>query len=261
MTVDCNAYHEKIPRAILGELAPGELRALQAHLASCPRCAEENEQYAAAVGALETSARGGGVDVPRHFFVYPEERSMGLRELFALLSPALRAALFAAGAVVALLTIVSASLTWRLARGSAVTRLAPPAAEVPALRAELLRLVDEKSRADKLELARELRGELARFWSASNTRERAMLESALTSVEHRVNERIAGTASQLDERTGRALAAVYQSVETKQRQDLLAVDERLNRIAATGEQKSDQTDAILQTLLEVAELRLDRTPK
>ena len=260
MTVDCNAYHEKIPRAILGELAPGELRALQAHLASCPRCAEENEQYAAAVGALETSARGGGVDVPRHFFVYPEERGIGLRELFALLSPALRAALCAAGAMVALLTIVSASLTWRLVRESAVTRLAP-AVDVPALRADVLRLVDEKSRADKLELARELRGELARFWSASNTRERALLESALTSLEHRVSERIAGTASQLDEKTGRALAAVYQSVETRQRQDLLAIDDRLNRIAATGEQKNDQTNAILETLLEVAELRLDRTPK
>ena len=43
--------------------------------------------------------------------------------------------------------------------------------------------------------------------------------------------------------------------------DLLAIDDRLNRIAATGEQKSDQTDAILEALLEVAELRLDRTPK
>ena len=71
------------------------------------------------------------------------------------------------GFAVALLTIVGASLAWRLARESALTRLAPQAVDVPALRAELLRLVDEKSRADKLELARELRGELARFWLAS----------------------------------------------------------------------------------------------
>ncbi|PYV19806.1 MAG: hypothetical protein DMG07_01115 [Acidobacteria bacterium] len=261
MTTDCNAYRDRIPRALLEDLPPEELRALQAHLAACPQCAQENERYAATVGALETAARGAGVDVPRHFFVYPAERGMGLRELFALLSPALRAALFAAGAAVALLTIVGASLTWLLARESALTRLAPQAVDVPALRAELLRLVDEKSRADKLELARELRGELARFWSASNTRERAMLESALTSLEGRVNERIVGTANQLEERTGRAVASAYQSVETKQRQDLLAIDDRLSRLAATGEQKNDQTNAILETLLEVAELRLDRTSR
>ena len=88
-----------------------------------------------------------------------------------------------------------------------------------------------------------------------------MLESALTSLEGRVNERIVGTANQLEERTGRAVASAYQSVETKQRQDLLAIDDRLSRLAATGEQKNDQTNAILETLLEVAELRLDRTSR
>ena len=49
---------------------------------------------------------------------------------------------------------------------------------------------------------------------------------------------------------------MYRTLETQRVQDLSSVNDRLNRITVNGEIKSNQTDAILETLLQVAELKL-----
>ena len=49
---------------------------------------------------------------------------------------------------------------------------------------------------------------------------------------------------------------LYQTIQTQRRQDLILTKNRLDRLAVQGEMRSTQTDAILETLLQVAEMRM-----
>jgi len=252
MTAQCDMVRQRIAQALVEELPAAEAEALRAHVAECAACAEEERLYATTLSALHQSDE----EVPRHFFVYPPERSSTFRDVLALLSTGRKVALAACAAAVVLAAVV---LAGRPSRTSLPTAAAPaPQMDVAALRAELLRILDARLAADRRDTVAGLRAELQQFRSASAARERATLERALASLETRMNDRVVGTASEMETTTGRALTAMYQDLEETRRRDLAALDDRLSRVAVQGEIKGNQTDAILQTLLEFAELRLDR---
>jgi hypothetical protein len=251
MTAQCDTFRERIAQALVEELPAAEAEALRVHVAQCAACAEEERLYVTTLSALRPSDE----EVPRHFFVYPQERSSTFRDVFALLSIGRKAALAACAAAVVLAVVVA---------GRAPRTASPDTARLPAqvdtaaLRAELLRIVDARLAADRRETVAVVRAELEQFRSASGARDRAAFERALASLETRMNERLVGAASEMQTTTGRALTAMYQNLEEGRRRDLGVLDDRVSRVAAQGEIKGNQTDAILQTLLEFAELRLDR---
>ena len=97
---------------------------------------------------------------------------------------------------------------------------------------------------------------MARSESALSRKQRLVLETALSRLESRVNNRIVDTAVSLESANQRSLGEMYRTLEAQRVQDLSSVNDRLNRITVNGEIKSNQTDAILETLLQVAELKL-----
>jgi hypothetical protein len=245
----------------MGELSALDQQALEAHIEECSVCLRERELYAATVKQLSSA---GDVPVPRHFLVYsgrPTSRWQALPRLILSWRTAAIAASLAA------LVLAFAPMQVRSERGAFVVSFGRPAAtaqpspspvslDLARLRAELLGVVEEKSRADRLEVIGTMRAELVSSNAAFTRKQRALLEAALSGAETRLNERLAATATSLETGTRNSLALFYRTMALQNERDFTAVNDRLNRLALSGEIKNNQTDAILETLLEVAEVRM-----
>ncbi len=264
MNDGCNEYRDQISQSLMEGLSGDQQKALDKHLAECAPCAWEQRLYRDVLSQIRLAR---DVDVPRHFFVYPDEGRPNLWQVFRGLSLAWKGAVGAAAlATLVLCVFIVANLEIRAEPGSYTVRLGkpsqpvplpqPPAVNLEELKADLLRILEERSRNDKIEIVRTLRSELARSESTLTKRQRLLLGTALVDLESRVNSRVVDTATNLENGTQRSLAVMYRAFETQRTQDLSSINERLSRIAVSGEIKSNQTDAILETLLQVAEFRM-----
>ncbi len=264
MSIDCTNFRNLIPRALLSDLTREEQQALEAHLKDCSPCAQERDLYLNTFGQLRSA---DDVPVPRHFFIYPDESRPTLRQLFAQLSLAWKGSLAAALLALAALSALAftnmeirgepGGIVFRIGKSPEPVAAGPaPTIDVKALKSELVRLLEDRSRNNKLEVLQTLRAEMARSESALSRKQRLVLETALSRLESRVNHRIVDAASSLESANQRSLGDMYRTLETQRVQDLSSVNDRLNRITVNGEIKGNQTDAILETLLQVAELKL-----
>ena len=66
------------------ELAGEERKDLEAHLTQCSQCRSEQQAYQQTLRQL---AFVENEDVPRHFFIYPEEKALSPWNLFRRMSP------------------------------------------------------------------------------------------------------------------------------------------------------------------------------
>jgi len=269
MTSKCEAFRREIPKAISGELSPAVQRALNRHLEECPACRIEQEQYAETLTALRTLE---DEPTPRHFFVYPQAGRLNPWQVFRRMARGWQAAaavaavvaVVAAGAAMARLQIkVSAGVFYagfgRLPAQPAATT-APPTLDTSDLEARILQAAEQKSiENDRLWVAA-LRTELNRSVQALTREQRDLLDAALAGVETRLDTRIAVTAQSMQTETLRSLQQLYQLVSQERTLDLTAVNDRFSQLALTAAERTNQTDAILETLLQVAELKLGTTP-
>jgi hypothetical protein len=265
MNYDCAYYRERIARGSLGDLEPDEQRQLDLHLASCSACARERDLYAETFRQIRSLE---DIPAPRHFFVYPEKRGTSLWQLFRMLHPAWQAAAAVLEAATVLLSAFSASRFQARAENGVYTfafgslppaRVEPAPAralETSALEARILQIVEAKTRAENLECVRRLRAEITRSQRRFTEPQQAILTIALTNLEARMNGRIEETSRSLADRNDRSVADLYRTIARQREMDLAAVDGRLTRLAVHDEMKSTQTDAILETLLQVAELKM-----
>jgi len=265
MAATCREYKSYIPRGILGDLSPEEQKALDQHLAECSPCNREHLIYSQTVRQL---AGGLDVPIPRHFFVYPEESHSTPWHAFLRMSRAWQAATatvlvvlgFASALAISRLQIRSedGTLVIGFGRLPETKPPAPQAAQVDtsALEARILKAAAERSRQDNLEFLRTLRTEMARSNKAIGREQRAVLEKAIDNVEIRMGQLVSTTAYDLERKTDRSIQDVYRKVSVERARDMAAVDNRIKLLAINGEVKSTQTDAILATLLQVAELRM-----
>jgi len=265
MNSECPRYRSQIPEALLGDLDSESQQALSSHLAGCQGCASEQALYAE---TFRQMGLAGDVEVPRHFFVYPQEVRENPWHLFRRLGFAWQGALATAAALLILLAGVAIARVQIRAEEDAVIigfgklpmRQAPAPdmskLDTASLDADILRVVEEQSRKDNLELLRVLRAEIARSDRAINDRQRALLQTALLNLEERLGGRITQAAATMQQATNRSLEEFYQTVSLQRESDMTRINNQISRIAVSGEAKSNQTDAILETLLQVAELRL-----
>jgi anti-sigma factor RsiW len=234
MELNCSEYKSYIPRSVMGELSQAEQEALDQHLVECAPCSREHQMYSETVRQLRAEQ---DVPVPRHFFVYPRESHATPWRAFLQMSRPWQAVAAAALIVAGLVSALAiAQLQVRSADGALVIGFGrlperrPPAPQVAqldtsALESRILKAAAEKNRQDSLELLRTLRAEMARSDKAIGREQRAVQD-------------------------------LYRTVSLERERDLAAVDNRINLLAINGEVKSTQTDAILATLLQVAELRM-----
>ncbi len=265
MAVTCREYKSYIPRAILRDLSQEEQEALDQHLAECSPCNREHRMYSETIRQL-----GSGLDVPvpRHFFVYPEESQGTPWHVFLRMSRGWQAATATALVVLGFASLMAVSQLQIRSEGGALMigfgrlpeRRLPATqaaeADTSALEARILKAAADRSRQDNLEFMRTLRAELTRSSKAIGREQRALLEQAMNNVELRMGQLVSATAYSLESKTDRSIQDVYRKVSMERARDMAAVDNRIRLLAINGEVKNTQTDAILATLLQVAELRM-----
>jgi hypothetical protein len=264
MSMGCDHFRNQIPRALLSDLDSAEQQALDRHLAECGPCSAEKDLVAQTFRRMRAVE---DVPVPRHFLVYPEERAANPWRLFRGLSPAWQGSI-AAAALILLLTsgMAAARMQVKAEDGAYIisfgktaslkaTPATAPAPDTSALETRILQMVEEKNRRESLEWIRTVRAEIARSQKAITRDQRVLLQTALDNLETRMTVRLDDTARTLEDQNARSLATLYQAVKLQRDSDLAVVDSKLNRLALTGEIKNNQTDAILETLLQVAENR------
>lgn len=265
MSTECGHYRNQIPQALLGDLRSDELERLSAHLLECPTCKQEEQLYTHTLDQLRSV---GDSPVPRHFFVYGQARRESPWTLFRSLSVAWQGAAASLIVAVALLAALSAAklqarfegramiLSFGSAPAARPVLQAAPAIDAQALEAKILQVAEERNRNEVLYWVRTLRSEIAQGSRRLDERQRAVLQAALTNVENRMTSTISETVQAVEARTDKSLNDLYATVNLQRDQDVNAFNDRLHRVALNNETRSNQTDAILETLLQAAELRL-----
>jgi predicted anti-sigma-YlaC factor YlaD len=258
MISECSEWQRQIPRSLLGDLTAEEQRALDAHVSACPSCQQERESYAQTLRMLQSA---GDEPLPRHFLVYPQESSAKPWQLFRQMMPIWQAATVATAALVLLVGIATVSgLQIRSDRGSWSISLGrstmSPAIDLAALKAEILQTADEKNRQADLAWVQDLRSEMTQFYTDLTQQQQAQLLAALTALQSRLNSHITLTADDIRAGTQKSIVDLYQAVSLQRQEDLNGLNVRLDKIVEDNEIRARQTDAILETLLQIANLNI-----
>ena len=254
MTMQCSDYQQRVPRSLLGDLSADEQQALDLHLAACPSCRQERDSYAETLRLMRSAE---DEPVPRHFFVYPQERATGPWQLFRAMSFRWQALAAGAAACFVLLGVLSVagvrvqadSNAWILSFGRSDTTAG---SDVAALKAEMLRAAEERDRELAREWIRGLQSEMEQFRSELTSQQQTQLAAAMTSLEERFNSRITLTAGDLRGATQKSIVDLYRAVSQQHGQDFATINARLDSAVERSETRANQTDAILDTLLQIA---------
>ncbi len=265
MTAECSMYRSLIPRAAMGDLGAEEQHALNLHLAECAPCGNEHSQYAETLRQMRSA---GDVPVPKHFFVYAQEAPAKPWLAFRQLSPVWQGAI---GLVILLFGVFIAAaishLNIRVGNGVLAVNFGAPAPvqqtqtpvpviDTAAMEARILKAVEEKNRRDKLEWIQMVRADIEKSNRSLTDRQRKILQAALSELETRLGSQMGTAVTALEVRSDRALANLYRVVSSERERDLTYVNNRFSRLVTNNEVRSNQTDAILETLLQVADLKL-----
>ena len=253
MTTGCAEYQKKIAALMLGGLDGEEKRALESHLATCSFCRSEQDAYARTVQQLSSSVEE---EVPRHFFVYPEDRPLNLRQLFCRMP--LRWQTAAAGlclfvlltgiAAVSRVQIRSDAGGWAVSFGGGI--------DAAALKKEMFEAAERRQREAGLAWVREIRDEIARSNKSLTQQQQALLADSLARLDSRLAGRIASSEAAVRDDTQKLVAGMYGTLAQQRAQDLEAINLRFDSTEAKDAIKTRQTNEILGTLLQVADLRL-----
>ena len=265
MTTSCDQNRKLIPKSVLGDLQPEEQTELDRHLVECVPCAREYRQYADTIRQLRSEQNE---DVPRHFFVYPGERTLRPWQAFFKMSRIWQVAAAAVLLAVGLFSSMAiARLQVRMENGILIAGFGklpesrPSVFQVQtvdekALEFRLMRMISERNQRESLELARSLRAEMARSNKTLSREQTTLLAQVLDGVELRMTRFVAAAAGDLERKTDASMQELYRTVSLERANDRAAIENRINLVAANGEIKDTQTDAILETLLQVAEARV-----
>jgi hypothetical protein len=265
MNTECGRFRGLIPRSTLGDLGADDKSALDRHVAECAPCRNELDLYANTLGQLN---RRLDVDPPRHFFVYDAPARKTPWWLFRQMPVGWQAA-FASAAVLCGIIVLAAltRLHVRTGDGSitiafgslpspAPLQIPPPPVDTAALESRILAAVEQRKQVDSEQLLRTLRQEIGNSNRKMSRDQRQMLQTALDAVEARLASNVSDAVASVQARSDKSIADVYEAVTLQQQRDRSRLETRIDRLAVNGAAKSSETDAILQTLLEVAELRM-----
>jgi hypothetical protein len=254
MRPECSEFQKRIPKNLLGDLNADQRQALEAHLATCSLCRSEREYY---IRILHQMKSLKDEPVPRHFFVYPKEPVSNFWELFFQMKPRWRAATVAfAGlflligvAGISRLQIRSDAAGWALSFGHSDI-------DVGSLKKDILRTANENDHKAKAAWLQEVRAEIERSQAelarqAQNERTSALahLDSLLTGRINLAEGRLRGYSQNL-------ALNLFGTVAQQRAKDLQVINLRFDSIEENNAIETRQTDAILDTLLQAAELRL-----
>jgi len=254
MTSQCSEYQRKIARSLLGDLNATEQRELEQHLATCRDCRSEQEDYAEILGKLKPA---GDEPVPRHFFVHPIEERFSLGQVFRWMNRGQQAAILTTAGLLLLLGIAALShLQLQVDRSGMRLDFGGSAVDAAALKQEILTAADAKSRDAGAAMIKEVRAEIARAGSDLSRQQRAELAAALVTLNAGLSAQVSRSENNLRGDSQKMITGLYQAVSQQRARDLEIINLRFASAQADDALKTRQTDEILDTLLQEAELRL-----
>ncbi len=254
MNTECGEHQKKIPALLLGDLMAEEKQKLEAHLAACSQCRSEQESYA---GTIRQLTSVGEEAVPHHFFIYPEHRVSNPWKLFRQMPLGWQAALSCAAilmiivgtAAISQLHIQSNPGGWAISFGGANESVA-------ALKKEILDAAEKKNLEARSAWIQDVQNEISRSSDSMNRQQRAQLTEALARMDARIKGRITNSEGQVREDARILVSDLYRVVAQERAQDLEAINLRFASTDANNAIKARQTNEILGTLLQVADLKL-----
>jgi hypothetical protein len=266
MSDRCNQYKELIPRALLGDLEAGRAAELEGHLSGCAECRAEREQYRA---TLDHLAMVEDEPVPGHFFIPADARNTSVRDLFGAVAWPWKLA--AAGGLAALLILAGLGLSdlqFRSAGGVYAFSFGRPLpdwdgnakneAAIQALRVEMRRFVEQTVQSERKQYVAMLRSELARSGRGLAPEQRRFLQAALNDLERRMNDRMVTTGTTIAAETANSIDTLYGTLQAQRSQDLALIRKSISDTARVSQANDRQTQEVLTTLLEVADLQFNR---
>jgi hypothetical protein len=264
MSMKCEDHRRRILKASIEDLSPEDRQILEAHLADCLSCAEEQRLT---LDTLQQLRSESDVAVPRHFFVGREESRPTPWSQFRQMSLTWKAATALALLAVSVLAVMVVSgFQVRTQAGAVTLSFGKPSqpkdgatqhlVNVESLKTDILQALEEKSHQERLVWLEEMRKELARSNRKLTQKQQKSMETALAGLEARVNDRMNSRDLSLQASWKQSLGNMYEAVQTQRKRDLILTNNRLNRLVTQGEQKSNETEAILETLLQVAEYKM-----
>lgn len=261
MKSTCEDARNWVPRALMSDLTPAEEQALNEHLTECVTCSGEQRLYSDTLSQVRAVSDS---PVPRHFFVYPDERGSSVMEFLRGLTPGWKLAFSLAVVTVAVFAILMAARfqfraeqgVYSFSFGRPLPRAVPAkdsAAEIQALRADVTGLLAARSKAERAEWMNALRQQIKQS-NRYGARQQQQWNAALANLETRLNDRIEDSAVTLTAGMEQSAGNVFRALQRQRQQDLALTRTRLEHLATRGELKDQETDEILSTLLQVARL-------
>ncbi len=253
MKSECSEHQTKIAAYSLGDITNDDKQALEAHLATCSSCRSELEGYRHTISQL---AAVEDESVPHHFFVYPEERVPAHWQLFHRIPLGWRAA-FAAAAVF-LLCVGLAGLTRLQVRADSsgwAISFGKPDIDATALKKEILAEAEKRNHEANVAWTAELRSEISRSWNSLSKEQQAQFTAALAQMDSKLTGKIRSSEGQAGDNARMLVSDLYRVVAQQRAQDLETINLRLDSTDANNAIKARQTNEILGTLLQVADLK------
>jgi type V secretory pathway adhesin AidA len=241
MKPECNEYQKKIARSLLEDLTAEEKQSLNQHLAECPHCRSEQESFARTLQIMHSA---GNEPVPHHFFIHPEEQKFSLWEIFHLLKPRWQ-----------VMTVALAGLFFLVGAGL-VLSLTRKDLDVGALRKDFLKAAEEQNNQARAAWLQEVYAEITRSRTDLTQQQKAELTAAMNRLDTRWTGRLNAAESRVKSDTRDMAVNLYRTVAQDRAQDLRFINLRFDSIETNNAIETRQTDAMIGTLLQAAELRL-----
>jgi hypothetical protein len=129
--------------------------------------------------------------------------------------------------------------------------------DVTALKQELLKTVEQKNQEARTLWIEQVRAEIEHSNQNLTLQQKADLNAALARLNSRITGRLVASEGRAREDAQKLAAGLYKTVAQQRAQDLKIINLRFGSIEARNAIETRQTDAILGTLLQAAELRIN----
>jgi hypothetical protein len=254
MKTECSEYQKQIPKLFLDELTSDEEKALKEHLEACSQCRSEQESYSQTIRMLQS------VDdepVPRHFFVYEEARKPNPWQLFRQMKLFWRMATVALAGLFLFIGIAAVSqMQVRADRNGWMVAFGRETMDAAAIKKDILKITEERNRAAAQTWIRQIKAEIEHSRNDLTHQQKEELTAVFAQLDSRLSNRIFKETDNVRIDTGVLISNVYKTVAQQRARDLALINTRFENTKELGTIKEQQTNEILDTLLQVAELKL-----
>jgi anti-sigma-K factor RskA len=128
--------------------------------------------------------------------------------------------------------------------------------DAAAFKQDILTAAEKRNQESRIALIREMRSEIERSQTNLTQQQQVQLTATLARLDSRITGRIATSEGRVKDDTQKLVSDLYRVIAQQRAQDLEAINLRLDSTDANNAIKTRQTNEILGTLLQVADLKL-----